>query len=137
MRTIVPLLLILSLTGCAAAKPGFSPDTGANIPTQFKPFNGGAVDAGGRYVVSTEERALSCSKLTGSMQIMISRLKDSANRPKPSGTAIAMQATAKPFIGAGANLDVGDEIKQARARLKAYNELLAGKKCKTVDIANV
>jgi hypothetical protein len=137
MRPTGPLLLMLALTGCAAAKPGFSPDAGANVPAQFKPFNGGTLQAGGQYTVSQEERALSCSKLTGSMQVIMSRLKDSASRPKPSGTAIVMQSTAKPFIGGGSNLDVNDEIKQARARLKAYNELLAEKKCKTLDIANV
>lgn len=137
MRAIGPILLIFALTGCAAVQPGFSPDAGANVPAQFKPFNGGTMQAGGQYTVSQEERALPCSKLTGSMQVIMSRLKDSASRPKPGGATIAMQSTAKPFIGGGANLDVGDEIKQARARLKAYNELLAEKKCKTLDIANV
>ncbi len=136
MRSPAPLLLILALTGCAAAQPGYTPESGSKVPAQFKPFNGGTMQAGGQYTVSQEERALSCSKLTGSMHVIMSRLKDSANRPKPSETAVAMQSTAKPFIGSGSNLDVGDEIRQARARLKAYNELLAEKKCKTLDIAN-
>ncbi len=141
MRIALPLLLIVSLAGCAAVTPGYSPDTpapdqAAKGPSMLKPFNGGSMVAGDRYAVSTEERALSCSKITGSMHVMMSRLRDSANRPKPGAATTAMQATAKPFIGAGANLDVSDEIKQTRARLKAYNDLLAEKKCKTLDIAN-
>ena len=134
---MLPLLLILPLTGCAAVAPGYSPPSVDRTPAQLRPFNGGAMDGGGRYVVSTEERALSCSKLTGSMHVMMSRLKDSASRPQPGASTKAVQAAIKPFGGDGANLDVGDEIKQARARLKAYNDLLAEKKCKTMDLAGV
>lgn len=131
------LLLIIPLAGCAAAAPGFQPDAPSKLPAQFQPFNGGGVDKSGRYVVSNEERALSCPKLTGSMHVMISRLKDSANRPRAGTATTTMQTAAKPFSGGGANLDVDVEIQQARARLKAYNDLLAEKKCKTLDIAGV
>ena len=68
---------------------------------------------------------------------MISRLKDSAHRPRAGVLTKGMQAAAQPFSGQGANLDVDDEIKQARARLKAYNALLTEKQCKTVDISGV
>lgn len=91
----------------------------------------------GTYVVSSEERALTCSKLTGSMQVIMSRLHDSASRPRPGAATTTLQSMSKPLVGKGANLDVDDEIGQARARLKAYNELLAEKKCKTLDISNV
>ena len=93
------------------------------------------IEKSGTYVVSAEERALSCPKLTGSMQIIMSRLKDSPNRPKVTSTTTTMQAAAKPFFGGGSNLDVDEENRQSRARLKAYNDLLAEKKCKTLDIA--
>ena len=135
MPKVTLLLLTIVLTGCGAVVPGYSPDGPAKVPAALKPFNGGAMDASGRYVVSAEERALTCPKLTGSMQVVMSRLKDSANRPRPSATTTTMQALSQPFQGQGANLDVDDEIKQARARLKAYNELLAEKQCKTVDIS--
>lgn len=137
MRAVTPLFLILTLGGCASATPGFSPDGPPNLPAQLKPFNGGAVDKAGHYAVTADERALSCSKLTGSMQVVMSRLKDSGNVPKPSSATTSMQAIAKPFIGGGTNLDTAEEMKQARARLKAYNELLAEKKCKTLDIGGV
>lgn len=131
------LLLILPLAACAAAAPGYSPDTGNNLPAQSQPFKGGAVDKSGRYIVTAEERALTCPKITGSMHVMLSRLKDTANRPRAGGATATMQTVAKPFTGSGANLDVDVEVQQARARLKAYNDLLAEKKCKTVDIAGV
>jgi hypothetical protein len=136
MRLAV-LAFALVVSGCAAAQIGYTPSSGQPTPDALKPFNGGTVNDKGRYVVSADEKALSCGKLTGSMQVVISRLKDSANRPRAGVLTQGMQAAAKPFSGQGANLDVDDEIKQARARLKAYNELLTEKQCKTVDISGV
>ena len=135
MRPVLFLMLIAPLAGCAAAMPGYSPDGPANMPAALRPFKGGAMDNNGRYVVSPEERALTCPKLTGSMQVIMSRLKDTDNRPRAAPIASAMQAAAKPLVGQGANLDIDEEVKTARARLKAYNDLLAEKKCKTLDIA--
>jgi hypothetical protein len=135
---LAPFVVALSLTGCAAAQIGYTPSSGHNnTPDALKPFNGGKMDEKGRYVVSDDERALSCGKLTGSMHVVISRLKDSGNRPRPGALTTGFQAVAKPFAGQGANLDVDDEVKQARARLKAYNELLVEKQCKTVDVTGI
>lgn len=137
MRHAAALLIIPLLAGCASAVPGYTPESGAKIPVALQPFKGGAVDDGGHYVVSTAERALTCPKITGSMQIIMSRLKDSGSRPQPSAISATMQSAAKPIVGPGADLNVAHEIRQARARLKAYNELLVEKKCKTLDIAGV
>ena len=137
MRPVHVLILIVPLAGCAAAVPGYSPDGPNNVPVALRPFKGGAVDGGGHYIASAEERALTCPKLTGSMQVIMSRLKDTDNRPRAAPIASTMQAVAKPLIGQGANLDIDDEVKTARARLKAYNDLLVEKKCKALDIAGV
>ena len=131
------LAVLLVLSGCAAAQIGYVPDSGQRTPPALQPFNGGAVSASGRYVVSDDERALSCGKLTGSMQVIMSRLKDSPNRPRSSELTKGMQSVAQPFAGKGADLDVDTEVKQARARLAAYNDLLAEKKCVTLDISGV
>lgn len=136
MRLTV-LVFALVMSGCAAAQIGYTPSSGQSTPEALKPFNGGVVNDKGRYIVSADEKALSCGKLTGSMQVVISRLKDSANRPRAGVLTKGIQAATQPFGGGGANLDVDDEIKQARARLKAYNELLVEKECKTVDISGV
>jgi hypothetical protein len=133
-----PFAAAVLLSGCAAAQIGFTPSSGHdNTPAALKPFNGGSVDAKGRYVVSEDERALSCGKLTGSMHVVMSRLKDTGNRPRAGMLTKGLQAVAKPFAGQGANLDVDEEVKQARARLKAYNELLTEKQCKTVDVSGI
>jgi hypothetical protein len=134
---LAPVILIVLLSGCAAAQIGYTPSSGHNVPDALKPFNGGQLDSKGRYVVSVDERALSCGKLTGSMQVVMSRLKDTANRPRAGALTTTMQAVAKPFAGPGAELNIDEEVKQARARLKAYNELLAEKQCKTVDVSGV
>ena len=136
MRKVIFLFTTIALAGCGAAVPGYSPDSPAKVPDALKPFNGGKMDPTGRYVVSTEERALTCGKLTGSMQVIMTRLKDSASRPRPSAATTTLQTLSTPLYGKGADLDVDDEIKQARGRLKAYNELLAEKKCKTLDISH-
>lgn len=137
MRRLTFYLLILPLAGCAAAAPGFSPDGPAKIPAALQAFKGGAMDNKGHYVVSAEERALGCPKLTGSMEIIMSRLKDGPNRARASTTSTTLQAAAKPVFGPASSLDVGEEEKFARGRLKAYNDLLAEKKCKTLDISKV
>ena len=135
MRRVLPYLLIMPLAGCAAALPGYSPDGPAKLPTMLAPFNGGKVDRTGHYQVSAEERALSCAKLTGSMEIIMERLQDAPNIPRASAVANGMQTAAEPFVGQGARLDVDEEVAFARARLRAYNDLLGEKKCKMLDIS--
>ncbi len=132
---LAPVFIAVLVTGCAAAQIGYTPSSGHNTPDALKPFNGGQLDEKGRYVASEDERALSCGKLTGSMHVILSRLKDTANRPRAGALTTTLQAAAKPFAGPGANLDIDAEVLQARARLKSYNDLLAEKKCKTVDIS--
>jgi len=137
MRRDILFLLIVPLAGCAAAVPGYSPDGPPKLPAMLTPFKSGSVDHKGHYQVSEEERALTCPKLTGSMQIIMERLKDSPNTPRASLATQSMQTVSKPFAGDGANLDVDQEVGLARARLHAYNDLLAEKKCKTLDINGV
>jgi hypothetical protein len=136
MRTL-SFVALLMLSGCAAAQIGYMPPSDNKTPAALKPFNGGELDAKGRYVASADERALTCGKLTGSMQVMLSRLKDNANRPRAGALTTGIQSAIKPFAGPGANLDIDDETKQTRARLNAYNQLLTEKQCKTVDISGV
>jgi hypothetical protein len=137
MHRAIVCLLVAPLIGCGAVMPGYSPDGPPNLAPALQPFHGGHLDDKGVYAVSDAERGLSCSKLTGSMQITISRIKDSGDRPRPGALTMGMQVVETPFTGQGANLDVDEELKFARARLKAYNGLLAEKKCQTLDIAGI
>lgn len=129
------------LVACAAAVPGYvppptegrkaSPIAGALL----KPSVSGNVGADGRYVPSEEERKYECRKLLGSMQVMIDRIRASGDRREPSLIAKTIQtAGAAPLKRSTAGSDIAGEVSRERSRLVAYNELLAEKKCKTMDI---
>jgi hypothetical protein len=136
-----PLLLAASLSACAAAMPGYVPppsDGAKKSPIAsalLKPAVTGDVGGDGRYVPSDDERKLDCRKLTGSMQVMMDRLRRSGDRREPSVIAKTLQtAGATTFKRSTAGSDISSEVTRERSRLVAYNELLAEKKCKTVDI---
>lgn len=127
------LLLALPLAGCAAAQPGYDPKLGK--VAEVKVVDRGEVGPDGTYRMSAGEKALDCKKLTGSMQITISRLKDRAERPGPSSTSSGIRSTLGPLFG-GSNYDLDPEKELARekAKLHAYNRALAQKGCKTLDV---
>jgi hypothetical protein len=134
-RMLSPLSVALVLSGCAAATPGYVPPSGEANKLALPAFQSGTV-ANGQYEPSADEKKLDCRKLTGSMQVMVSRIKDAPNRARPTGAAAAIQGVAAPVLGGstvGSNFE--GELARERARLDAYNRLLAEKKCKTMDIA--
>jgi hypothetical protein len=133
-RVVLPAALLL-LTACAAAVPGYNPGTFKSSSKYGKPLESGDVREGGRYEMSATEKAMDCRRLTGSMQVTISRLKDSYGRTEPSAGASAAQSMATPMIG-GPRGGADREALYARelAKLDAYNEELAAKGCKTLDI---
>jgi hypothetical protein len=135
-RVIVvpPIVLAVVLAGCAAAAPGYVPPTASGSSLALPVTKSGAV-ANGRYEPSDDEKKLDCRKLTGSMHVMLSRIKDAPNRSKPSAAAAAIQGSAAPIFGGSTiGSDFDGELARERARLEAYNRLLAEKKCKTMDI---
>ncbi len=129
------------MAACAAAVPGYTPPPleGAKknplAGALLKPSVSGAVGSDGRYVPSDEERKYECRKLLGSMQVMIDRIRASGDRREPSVIAKTLQtAGATPLKRSTAGSDIAGEVSRERSRLVAYNELLAEKKCKTMDI---
>ncbi|MBV1696359.1 MAG: hypothetical protein KGP27_18005 [Hyphomicrobiales bacterium] len=136
-RRLAVVLVAASLGGCAAAMPGYTPPEDKPSPlAQLTPFESGTMTQSGAYQPSEAERALECRKLTGSMHVIVARLKDAQNRIRPSGTAATMQSvTTSTMGGSTAGLDIDAETRRERARLEAYNRLLAEKKCATMDIA--
>lgn len=131
---LAPLLVAAIVSGCAAATPGYVPPTAEGPKLALPVMQSGTV-ANGRYVPSADEKKLDCRKLTGSMQVMVSRIKDAPNRAKQSGAAAAVQGAAAPILGGSTvGSDFDGELARERARLDAYNGLLAEKKCKTMDI---
>jgi hypothetical protein len=122
------------LCACAAAVPGYVPPT--DNPSSFsklKKFDAGDVTDAGVYQPSAAERDLDCRRLLGSMRIIISRLQDQPNRPRPGVLAATAQMTAKSVTGRP-GIDLSAEEQRERARLVAFNKLLGEKKCQTLDL---
>jgi hypothetical protein len=122
------------LGGCAGVAPGEAAPTFKQSPLARVPqFQAGEVADGGVYQPSAQEKALDCKKLTGSMRIIASRLRDSPNRPQPTGAAAFAQQTAASLTGKP-GIDIPAEERRERARFEAYNRLLAEKKCPTLNL---
>jgi hypothetical protein len=127
------LILTLSLAGCAAAVPGYSPP-----PFKEKhKFAGesGVLQENGTYRLSETENKLDCKHLTGSIYVIITQLKAARDRVNPSGVATSSQETfGTLFSGSARAADPVAEDARVHAKLRAYNAQLAAKNCKTVDI---
>jgi hypothetical protein len=133
-RLIVPAAL-LALSACAAAVPGYTPPPFKEKNKMAAPLESGEVRNGGNYEMSAAEKAMDCKRLTGSMQIVMSRLRDSYVRMEPSAVSAGAQKVATPVFG-GSALSGDREAVYARerAKLEAYNAELGAKNCKTLDI---
>jgi hypothetical protein len=133
VRTAI-LVAPLLFAACAAV-PGYSPPSFKEPSKHSKPLESGEVQADGQYEMSADEKAMDCKRITGSMQISISRMKDTYGRMEPSMGAWAAQSTATPLFG-GSSIGANRErvFARERAKLEAYNRELATRNCKTLDI---
>ena len=88
-----PSVAALLLLASCAAVPGYMPPPleGKHENKFGKALESGDVGAEGRYEMSATEKAMDCKRLTGSIQIGISRLKDPSGRQEPSAVASAAQ----------------------------------------------
>lgn len=126
----------LLLTACAAAMPGYSPPDFDGKKSTMSGLESGDVGSDGRYRMSETEKAMDCKRLMGSMQITMSRLRDGYIRNEPSAMASATQKMTAPIMsGSTVGADRQAVYARERAKLDAYNEELATKGCKRLDIA--
>lgn len=127
--------LLLLLTACAAAVPGYTPPSFKGKSKHSTAMESGNVGEDRRYRMSEQEKAMDCKRMTGSMQITIARLRDVYYRTSPSGIASAGHKVV-PYIAGGSTVGSDREAEYARerAKLDAYNEHLRSKDCKTLDI---
>ncbi len=126
--------LAVVLGACAAAVPGYVPESSRpNRLALIKPDPGTMTPDGG-FQLSESEKKLDCRRLTGSMQIIVSRLKVADSRPRPSATGQLMQKGAAIVGEDTSSLNIDAEVRRERARLEAYNRQLAAKGCKTMNI---
>jgi hypothetical protein len=130
------LAALLMLAACAAAVPGYSPPPLSENKSKFaKPLDSGDVGSDGRYRMSETEKAMDCKRLTGSMQITLSRLRDSYGAAQPSATSSMAQSTVAPMLGGSSfGSDRQAVYARERAKLDAYNGELASRSCPTLDI---
>ena len=134
VRYFLPAAAVL-LGACAAALPGYSPPPlkESKASKLISQSSGEMTD--GRYELSQTEKERDCKRTLGSMQITITRLKDPGFRNEPSAVSSTIQSGSAALTGAsGRGADRQAEYARERARLDAYNRLLASKNCKTVDI---
>jgi hypothetical protein len=136
LARLLLLSALLTLAACAAAVPGYTPPplTEKKENKFIKPLASGSVGPDGRYHMSDAETAMDCKRMTGSMQITISRLKDSYGREEPSAVSSMAQTTFAPVLGGGSGSNRQAVYARERAKLDAYNDELASRNCKTLDI---
>ncbi len=126
--------LALLVGGCAAAVPGYIPPDGFNKYRATAP-RGGGIDPAGRYLLTEQEQALDCKKLTGSIAIKIVQMREAGSRSPPSATSKAIQDAVKPVAKGGTyGADIAQDQVHDRARLVALNAQLGAKKCPTYDL---
>lgn len=126
---------LLMLSACAAAMPGYTPPPFKETGKLAQPIKSGDVASDGHYEMADQEKAMDCKRTTGSMMITINRLKYRDTEVGTSELAIAANKAATPFRPSSPKgLDRDAEYARDRARLAAYNQHLASKGCKTVDI---
>lgn len=126
---------LLMLAACAAAMPGYTPPPFKEKSKFSQALKSGDVDTAGHYEMADQEKAMDCKRTTGSIMITIERLKLRNTEVGTSGFATTANKAATPiFGGSKKGLDRDAEYARDRAKLAAYNQHLASKNCRTVDI---
>ncbi len=135
-QTPISCFLALLLAGCAAAMPGHVPDKSrlkiADMAAKSKQEAPGTRAVDGSYVPSADERAYTCRRLTGVMQLKIQQVRDSeANPPTGLMASVMSKSTTPRHTTSGApSAAYSDD----RARLIALNNLMIEKNCGRFDL---
>lgn len=128
---------VVMLASCAAV-PGYSPpplDDKAPKSSFGKALESGDVGTEGRYEMSGAEKQMDCKRLTGSIQIGISRLRDTMGREEPSTvSSTAQNLKTSMFGGSAKSADRQAVYARERAKLDAYNSELGARGCPMLDI---
>lgn len=98
-------------------------------------FSGRSAAAEPAYVLSADELALDCKKLTGRMQVRIRQLRSESADPATSELSRGLQAATKPiFGGSERGIDPAAAMSRDRIMLEAYNARLKQKGCPVFDL---
>jgi len=122
------------------AKPKAKPATSEPPPASAKPKGsslsppGAAASAG---ILTAEEQALSCKRMTGRMQVRILELRGGGPSRGSSGFAQGLQSAVVPVFGGSSHgSDSAGQRQQDVARLAAMNDLLKQRNCPHYDLAD-
>jgi hypothetical protein len=122
-QSLVVLLAAAMVAGCAQSPATDSAQLANTAPP-------GTVAP---YTLSAEEQGLDCKSLTGRMHVRILQMRGHANKGHPTGLSQGIKSATKTVWGQ-ASEGPDAQFVQDRARLEAYNGLLATKKCATFDL---
>lgn len=119
-------MISCGLAACSAS-PEMATSAAVAPPAQTAPA------AAPAYQLSAKELKMNCKQLTGTMKVRIMQMSAALS----DGTVVArgMQAGAvKIWGGPTYGTDPAGDDARNRALLEAYNQQLAAKKCKTLDL---
>lgn len=134
---------IVAVTAClgACATNGIGPPNAAFAPAgevapSTTPGVAGASNAVDGYVLSDDERALDCKRLTGKIQIRILELRTYNTSAQTTALSRSMQSTGSTIMGGTfAGTDPQGEHGKKLAQVEAYNSELASRGCRSFDLA--
>lgn len=125
----------LLIAGCALQNEDVSQIPAASPAPNVRQDVAAIRPAASGYLLTAEETKLDCPKLTGRMRIKIANMRDAVQRPDASAASRTIQSALTPVMGGTRRgMDPTADLQFDRAKLEAYNQRLAEKKCKTLDV---
>jgi hypothetical protein len=126
---------LMLLAACAAAIPGYTPPPFKEKKSSHAKAMQSGEMTDGQYQMAEQEKQMDCKRTSGSMMITIERLKYRSTEVATSNLAVSANKAPTPYTRhSSKGLDRDAEYARDRARLEAYNEHLAAKGCRTIDI---
>ena len=123
---------LLLLAACAAAMPGYTPPPFKEKSKDAQRWRA-AMWVDGQYQMADQEKPMDCKRTTGSMMVVIERLKYAAGRPAPRSWPGAQRWP--PALPRPSEMGPDREAVSARARQAgSLQRQLAAKGCKTLNI---
>ncbi len=131
---VLPILVAGAISGCSAVTGRTSAtDTkaGSERGLMVAPIKTGTFTPAGTYIPSAQEKAQGCKRLHGKMGVRLVQLQR-------TGIVRDSSTLSRKFSGYFGNnkrtFDAATARKRDRAKLEAYNQILASKKCETFDL---
>lgn len=123
---------IWAVAGCTAllagACAGAADSPGGKAPTGIGTL------ANGTYVLSAEEQALDCRKLTGRMQVRLLSVRGAEYKSAPTGISSAARSVSSTLLFTDTASNASERANRDRPMLDAYNRRLKEQGCASFDL---